>query len=309
MASSTIGVIGLGAMGDGMSKNLLRAGYAVRGYDIDAAAVDRLVAAGGVGAAGPAEAARGAELLMVIVFTAAQAEDVLFGEDGAVAALPRGAAVLMHTTVSPDQAAGFEQRLEATGHRFLDAPVTGGKAGADAGTLTVIASGSAAAFAAAEPALEAVGKITYRVGDRAGAGSSVKMINQLLCGINMAAAAEGMALAARAGVDPRVVYDVITHGAGNSLMFETRVPNILARDFSPRGVVEIFTKDLGIVLDAGGSLKFPLPMTAAARQQFLAAAAAGYERADDSAVVKVYEQLAGIDVAGAAENAAAKRDD
>ena len=119
----------------------------------------------------------------------------------------------------------------------------------------------------------------------------------------MVAADEGIALAARAGADPRMVYQVITHGAANSLVFETRVPNILARDFDPRGLVGIFTKDLGIVLDAGRHLKFPLPMAAAAHQQFLAAAAAGHEHADDSAVVKVYEQLSGTDVAAAAEDA------
>lgn len=307
MTDGPVGFIGLGAMGDGMSKNLLKAGYAVRGCDLDGARVARLVAAGGTAAASPAEAAADAELLFVVVFTAAEAEAVLFGEDGAVAALAPGATVVMHTTVSPETAAAIEARLAAAGHRYLDAPVTGGKAGADAGTLTVIAAGSEAAFAAAEGALGAMGQRVYKVGARAGMGSTVKMINQLLCGVHVAAAAEGIALAARAGVDPRLVYEVITHGAGNSLVFETRVPNILARDFDPRGQVGIFTKDLGIVLDAARHLNFPLPLAAAAHQQFLAAAAAGYEHADDSAVVKVYEQLSGTDVAGAAEDAAQGR--
>jgi len=301
MTDGPVGFIGLGAMGDGMSKNLLKAGYAVRGYDIVDARVARLAAAGGTAAADPAQAAAGAALLFVVVFTAEQAEAVLFGENGAVAALAPGATVVMHTTVAPETAGAFETRLQAGGYRYLDAPVTGGKSGADAGTLTVIAAGSEAAFAATEDALAAMGERIYRVGASAGMGSTVKMINQLLCGIHVAAAAEGIALAARAGADPRLVYEVITHGAGNSLMFETRVPNILARDFDPRGVVGIFAKDLGIVLDAGRHLRFPLPMAAAAHQQFLAAAAAGHEDADDSAVVKVYEQLSGIDVAGAAD--------
>ncbi len=303
MTDRCVGFIGLGAMGDGMSKNLLRAGFAVRGYDVDGSRVDRLVAAGGTAAASPARAAADTELLFVVVFTAEQAEAVLFGDDGGGAALAPGATVVMHTTMAPEAALAIEARLEAGGHRYLDAPVTGGKSGADAGTLAVIASGSEAAFAAAEDALAAMGKHIYKVGARAGAGSTVKMINQLLCGIHVVAAAEGIALAARAGADPRMVYEVITHGAANSLVFETRVPNILARDFDPRGLVGIFTKDLGIVLDAGRQLNFPLPIAAAAHQQFLAAAAAGYEHADDSAVVKVYEQLSGTDVAAAAEDA------
>ncbi|NKB57130.1 MAG: NAD-binding protein [Alphaproteobacteria bacterium] len=297
MTAKTIGFIGLGAMGVGMSKKLLEAGYAVCGYDVDGDAMTKLVDAGGSAATSPALAAAEASLLIVCVFSADQAEAVLYGEEGAASTLAKGATVVMCTTMAPEHARAIATRLEETGHLFIDAPVTGGKRGADEGTLTVIASGSEAAMAAADGAFKAMGSRIYRVGDAPGAGSSVKMINQLLVGVHVAAAAEAVALAARAGADPSVVYDVITHGGGNSWAFETRVPNILARDYSPRGVVDIFTKDLGIVADAARSLKFPLPVASAALQQFLAAAAAGYGREDDCAVVKVYEQLAGIDVA------------
>ena len=129
---------------------------------------------------------------------------------------------------------------------------------------------------------------------------AVKMINQLLVGVHVVAAAEGIALAARAGADPKMVYEVITHGAGNSVAFENRIPHILAEDYSPRGLLEIFIKDLGIVSDASRALRFPVPMASAALQQFLAAAAAGYARSDGGAVVKVYEQLSGVDVAASA---------
>jgi len=301
MDVKTIGFIGLGAMGDGMTKNLLKAGYAVRGYDVNAAAVQRLADAGGTAAANPAACVEGVDMLIVCVFSADQAEVVLFGEDGAAAVLKRGATVVMSTTMSPDASRSMAARLQETGHLFIDAPITGGKRGADAGTLTVIAAGPEEAMAAAEGPFKAMGDRVYRIGDSAGAASSVKMINQLLVGTHVVAAAEAIALAARAGADPKVVYDVITHGAGNSVAFESRIPNILAGDYSPRGVVDIFIKDLGIVTEAGKALRFPLPLASAALQQFLAASAAGHGGEDDGAVVKVYEQLTGVDVAAAAK--------
>ena len=299
MEVTKIGFIGLGSMGDGMTKNLLKAGYAVSGYDVNPDAVARLAEAGGMASADPAACAADADMLIVCVFSAEQANAVLFGDKGAAAVLKSGATVVMSTTMAPDACKAIAGRLEKTGHLFIDAPVTGGKRGADLGTLTVIAAGSDAAMAAAEGPFKAMGDRVYHVGDSAGAASSVKMINQLLVGTHVAAAAEAIALAARAGADPAVVYDVITHGAGNSVAFETRIPNILAGDFTPRGVVDIFIKDLGIVAETGRALRFPLPIASAALQQFLAASAAGHGGKDDGAVVKVYEQLSGVDVAGA----------
>ena len=297
MTVEKIGFIGLGAMGVGMSKNLLDAGYAVCGYDVNADSMAALVDAGGTAATSPALVAADVSLLIVCVFSADQAELVLYGEEGAAETLPKGGTVVMCTTMAPEQSREMAARLEASGHQFIDAPVTGGKRGADQGTLTVIASGSDAAMAAADGAFKAMGGRLYRVGDVPGAGSTVKMINQLLVGVHVVAAAEAIALATRAGADPQTVYDVITHGGGNSVVFESRVPYMLTEDYAPRGVVDIFTKDLGIVTDAARALQFPLPLATAALQQFLAASAAGYGRADDASVVKVYEQLAGIDVA------------
>ena len=300
MDVKNIGFIGLGSMGDGMTKNLLKAGYAVSGYDVNSDAVKRLADAGGTAAATPAECAAKSDMLFVCVFSDDQANDVLFGVTGAAATLRSGATVVMSTTMAPEACREMAKRLESTGHLFIDAPVTGGKRGADQGTLTVIAAGPAAAMAAAEGPFKAMGERVYHVGADAGAGSSVKMINQLLVGTHVAAAAEAIALATRAGADPNVVFDVITHGAGNSVAFETRIPNILAGDYTPRGVVDIFIKDLGIVTETGKALRFPLPIASAALQQFLAASAAGHGGEDDGAVVKVYEELSGIDVAAAA---------
>lgn len=293
-----IGVIGLGSMGMGMARRLVGAGFRVAGYDVRREATATLVQAGGDGAASPAEAAREAALLLVMVVNAAQVDEVLFGAGGAIAALPRGAVVLSSATVPPSFAAATAARLAQTGHLMLDAPVSGGAAGAANGTLTVMASGPAAAFDKAERALAAIAGKVYRLGENAGIGSTVKTVNQLLAGIHIAAAAEAIALGVRAGADPKMLYEVITNSAGASWMFGNRVPHMLAGDYTPLSAVDIFVKDLGLVLDTGRELRFPLPLAAVAHQLFLMAAAAGFGRADDAAVVKVYETLAGISVAG-----------
>jgi L-threonate 2-dehydrogenase len=293
-----VGFIGLGSMGMGMALNLIGKGFAVTGFDVRREAMDALAAEGGRAAASPAEAARDAALLIVMVVSAAQAETVLFGPSGAIETLPAGAVVVLSSTVPASFAAALAARLDATGHLMLDAPVSGGTAGAHSGKLTIMGSGPPAAFTKAERALEAMAAKVYRLGDRPGIGSTVKTVNQLLAGIHIAAAAEAMALGARAGADPRALFEVISNSAGASWMFVNRVPHMLDGDFAPKSAVDIFVKDLGLVLDTGRELRFPLPLAATAHQLFLMAAAAGHGREDDAAVVKVYETLAGISVSG-----------
>jgi 3-hydroxyisobutyrate dehydrogenase len=186
--------------------------------------------------------------------------------------------------------------LAATGILLLDAPVSGGAAKAAAGEMTVMASGPPEAFEKAGPLLDAIAEKVYRLGDAPGQGAAIKMINQLLAGVHIAAMAEAFALAARAGADLDTVYEVISNAAGSSWMFQNRGPSILSGDYAPKSAVNIFVKDLGIVLDAARGLTFPLPLTAAAHQQFLAASAGGHGRENDSAVVKVFQKLTGIDL-------------
>ncbi|HEX3501498.1 MAG TPA: L-threonate dehydrogenase [Stellaceae bacterium] len=293
-----VGVIGLGSMGMGMARRLVDAGFGVAGYDIREAASAALAAAGGIQATSPAEAAKAADILVVMVVNAAQVDSVLFGADGAIAALPRGAVVVLSATVPPSFAVATASRLAASGHLMLDAPVSGGAVGAQKGTLTVMGSGPEEGFAKAESALAAVAGKVYRLGEAAGIGSTVKTVNQLLAGIHIAAAAEAMALGVRAGADAKTLYEVISNSAGASWMFGNRVPHMLAGDYTPLSAVDIFVKDLGLVLDTGRELRFPLPLAGAAHQLFLMAAAAGLGREDDAAVVKVYETLAGISVSG-----------
>jgi len=232
--------------------------------------------------------------VVVFVVNAAQAEDVLFGPSGCVPLLPAGCVVLCCTTMAPAAARGLAARLEQSGLLMLDAPVSGGAVAAEAGSMTVMGSGSPAAFDAAALVLEAIAGEVWRLGDAVGVGSTVKMVNQLLAGVHIATAAEAIALGIRAGADPQTLFDVITTSAGNSWMFQNRVPHILAGDDTPLSSVNIFVKDLGIVLDQARALTFPLPMASAAHQLFLAAAAAGHGGRDDAFVIRVWEALAGI---------------
>ncbi len=285
-----VAFIGLGSMGFGMAKNLLKAGHTVIGVDPVLSTKQAFAAAGGAVASSPDLAAGQADAVVVAVVNAQQVETVLFGEHGAVAALRKGGLVMQCATVPAAFAKALGERLEKSGHVLLDAPMSGGRARAESGELTFMASGTPAAFASAEPILAATSAKVFRLGDQPGIGSLVKTVNQLLAGVHIATAAEAMALAAKAGADTRAVYEVISASAGNSWMFGNRVPHMLDDDFSPLSAVEIFVKDLGLVLNTGHEHRLPLPMAAAAHQLFLAAAGAGWGRLDDSAVVKVYEQ-------------------
>lgn len=289
-----VGVIGLGTMGMGAAVNLVKKGHRVTGCDLRAAARDALVAEGGVAVERPDALPPDLDAVLVLVVNAAQEQDVLFGPQGCVPRLPRGAVVICSTTVAPEAARGLERHLTEAGLLMLDAPVSGGRAGADAGTMTVMGSGAPAAFDRAAPVLEAIASKVWRLGDAAGIGSTVKMVNQLLAGVHIAVAAEALALGIRAGADPQVLYDVICTSAGSSWMWQNRVPHILAGDDTPLSAVNIFVKDLGIVLDQARALAFPAPIAATAHQLFLGAAALGNGAKDDAFVIRVWEALTGI---------------
>jgi L-threonate 2-dehydrogenase len=296
-----IGFIGLGAMGFGMAASLLRAGHLIRGYDVRKEAVDRLVERGGEAAASPREAGRGAHLLFVMVINDAQAEAVLFGEQGAIEAMPSSATVVLSSTVPASFVRDLAGRLRERGIELLDAPVSGGAVAAERGELTVMASGSAAAFDAAGAALDACARTVHRLGEEPGIGSTVKAVNQLLAGVNLVTAAEGMAFGAALGADPKVLYEVIRNAAGGSWMFDNRVPHMLDDDYEPRSAVDIWVKDLGLVLDTAKSLRMPLSMAAAAYQVVMMAAARGLGPIDDAAFVKIYEDFTGKPVVPKAE--------
>jgi 3-hydroxyisobutyrate dehydrogenase len=285
---SRVGVVGLGAMGMGIGQSLLRAGMEVHACDVKPEAVQVLANAGAHPAASPAELADKVDALVIVVVNAQQTEAVLFGEQGAAAHLKPGSVVIACATVAPEFAEALGARLTAMGLRFIDAPISGGAAKAASGEMSVMAAGAPDAFASCERLFDAICAKLYRLGDQPGQGSKVKMINQLLAGIHIAAAAEAMALGLRAGCDPEALYEVISNSAGSSWMFQNRVPHILAGDYKPLSAVNIFVKDLGIVLDYAKKNVFPLPLSATAHQMFMQASAAGHGGEDDSAVVKVF---------------------
>lgn len=287
-------VIGLGSMGFGMAGALRRAGFDVSAFDVNPEAVARFVEAGGRGAASPAKAAEGAGVVVCVVLNAAQTEAVLFGPDGAASSMPQGAVFVSSATMDPAVATRLAERLESTGRHYLDAPMSGGAVRAAEGELTFLASGTAAAFAAARPALDAMAGKLYELGDTAGEGAKFKMINQLLAGVHIAAACEAMSFAAKQGLDLRKVFEVITASAGNSWMFENRMPHVVDGDYTPRSAVDVFVKDLGIVQDMARAETYPVPVAAAALQMFLAASGAGMGRDDDASVARIYAQLSGV---------------
>ena len=287
-----IAFIGLGAMGAPMALNLVKAGHTVCGFDVRAGAAHALVQAGGTSAASAAEAARDAEVYWLMVVSGEQAENVLF-EGGAAQALPRGAIVVAACTQPPALARKTSDRLAAMGLAMLDAPVSGGIKGALAGALTLMVSGDADVLERARPVLSAVGQRIFDVGREAGLGSTAKMINQLLCGVHIAAAAEAMHVAERAGVSLQTMHEIISVSAGNSWMWGDRGPRMMLEDPPVTSAVDIFVKDLGIVLDQGKLMRQGLPLASAAMQMFLAASGLGHGKADDSQVLRAYRAMNG----------------
>jgi L-threonate 2-dehydrogenase len=190
--------------------------------------------------------------------------------------------------MDPNRSIAIEAKLNALGLLYLDAPISGGAAKAASGQMTMMTSGTKDAYAAVGSLLDAMAAKVYRLGDKAGVGSKVKIINQLLAGVHIAAAAEAMALGLREGVDADALYEVITNSAGNSWMFENRMAHVLAGDYTPLSAVDIFVKDLGLVLDTARASKFPLPLSATAHQMFMQASTAGFAKEDDSAVIKIF---------------------
>ena len=286
--TTTIGLIGLGAMGSGMAQSLRRAGHPPFVFDVRSDVAHAFATQGGVACASPAQLARQCTVVVSVVVNAAQTESVLFGDDGCASAMQPGSVFVMCSTVDPNWSIALEARLAALDIMYIDAPISGGAARAASGEMTMMSAGRPEAYTVAEPFLRAMAATLYKLGEKAGAGSKVKVINQLLAGVHIAAAAEAMALGLREGVDAAALYEVITHSAGNSWMFENRMAHVLAADYTPLSSVDIFVKDLGLVLDMARASKFPLPLSSTAHQMFMQASTAGFAKEDDSAVIKIF---------------------
>ncbi|KNH31613.1 L-threonate dehydrogenase [Pantoea vagans] len=292
MPAENICVIGLGSMGMGAAKSCLRAGLNTWGVDLNPAALENLRQAGARDAQPSASAfADQLDAVLLLVVNAQQVNAILFGEEGLAAKLRPGTVVMVSSTLSARDAQQIEQQLAQYQLLMLDAPVSGGAAKAASGEMTVMASGSEAAFTQLQSVLDAVAAKVYRVGSEIGLGSTVKIIHQLLAGVHIAVGAEAMALAARAGIPLETMYEVVTNAAGNSWMFENRMRHVVDGDYSPKSAVDIFVKDLNLVADTAKSLHLPLPLASTALNMFTEASNAGYGREDDSAVIKIFSGI------------------
>lgn len=294
-----IAVFGLGSMGYGIASSILRAGHETYGFDVFQGSVDRFVADGGA-TGDPSAMGNQLDAVAVVVLNAAQTEDVMFGDNGIVPHLRPGSVVMACATVPPDFAKSMEARCAESGVFYLDAPMSGGSVKAGLGQLSYMASGTPDAFAAASAMLDATAETVFELGDAAGAGSAMKAVNQMLAGTHIAAMAEALTFGMTQGVEPAKFVEVISKCAGTSWMLENRAPHIVAGDYTPHSQVDIWPKDLGIVLDIAKSAKFGAPVTAAALQQFLAASGSGLGKEDDAAVAKVYARNAGLKLPGEA---------
>jgi putative dehydrogenase len=301
MKTNKIAVIGLGAIGYGVAANLARKGWSVAGADANPAAAERFANEFGGPICSSAEAASGADVVILVVVSAAQCEAILFGDSGVLASTAPDALIISCVTMDPAHARSMGERVEESGRAFVDAPTSGGTARAAEGAMTLLTSGREDAMKRAEPIFDAIASKVYRLGVEAGAGSAFKMINQLLAGVHIAAACEAIAFAKKLGLDLSKVYEVITASAGNSWMFENRVPHILENDYAPKSAVAIFTKDLGIVSDMARTASFPTPLAGSALQMFLMTAASGMGRDDDASVARLYAKIAGIELGVSAE--------
>ncbi|HRK24288.1 MAG TPA: NAD(P)-dependent oxidoreductase [Beijerinckiaceae bacterium] len=291
---ATIAFIGLGAMGLPMADNLIKRQHKVRGFDFRKEALEVHQRNGGIACASAAEAATGAEALVLMVVNGAQAKSALF-DAAALDALNPGAVVMLMATCSAADAREIGEKVKASGRKFVDCPVSGGVVGARAGLLTIMAAAPGEDFAAAEPILRVFGDKVFLVGKHWGQGSTVKTLNQLLCGVHIVAAAEAMALAEKAGLDTAMMLKILGNSAAGSWMLNNRGPRMLEAEPEVTSAVDIFVKDLSLVLDAGRAEKVALPLSAAAHQMFLAASGAGHGAADDSQVIRTYRAMNGTE--------------
>ncbi len=292
-----VGFIGIGAMGKPMAQNLLKsADIKLLVYDVNRVAMEELAAAGAVVCASPRELADAAAVIIMMLPNAAIVESTLTGEQGVLAGGQAGKIIIDMSSVAATSTRKMAALAAAKGLAYIDAPVSGGVTGATAGTLTIMVGGETAAVQAVRPILEKLGKKIYHVGD-SGAGDSIKVVNNLLLGINMAAVAEALVLGVKSGLDPKVMLEIIKESSGRSYALEVKTANfILKNSFAAGFAIDLEYKDLELAMETAKSLDVPLPVGATVQQIFAMAKAKGLGREDISAVIKVWEEFVGVQV-------------
>ena len=299
MAKKRIGFIGLGAMGIHMARNLVKAGYDLTVYDIDPQPVKELVALGAREAKSSADTSKGAEVVITMLPQDEQVKEVALGLRGVLEGAKPGTVFIDMSSIAPHTSKEVAAAAQKKGVKFLDAPVSGGTGGAEKATLTIMIGGDKAVVDEHMEILKVMGKTIYHVGD-VGMGETVKMVNQMLVGINLAGIVEALVMGTKLGVAPEVLYKIIRASSGNSFMLDSRVPNyIFTGNFTQPGfAVDLLRKDLGLSLESAKINKVPLHMTSQAYQVFTRATAEGLGKKDMASVVQLLEKTVGVEVRG-----------
>jgi 3-hydroxyisobutyrate dehydrogenase-like beta-hydroxyacid dehydrogenase len=293
----TVGFVGLGAMGGPMALNLVKHGFSLVVHDVDPAKAELWRTRGATVADSAAAVAAAVDRTICMVETTAQAEAVIAGEQGIIRTARPGHVVACMSTIDPFAVRRLAEPLAARRVGLLDAPVSGGTERAASGELSIIVGGAPETVAACQDLFRAMGSHVFHVGGL-GQGLAMKLVNNMLVQVNTVAVAEALVLGVKAGLDPQLIYDVVRVSTGTSFAFETRVPRILKRDFSPGGTVDISFKDQELETAFAKQLGVPVLLANVTQQVYQMARAAGFNKEDGSAVVKVLERLAAVRVAG-----------
>lgn len=291
--TKAVGIVGMGVMGGGMAANLLKHGFPVIGYDVSPARNDHMRGLGAVIADGPAAVARAAAKTICMVETTAQAEAVIVGQGGIIDGAAKGDIHLCMSTIDPLSVKRMHATLAERGVAMIDAPVSGGEERAVSGDLSAIVGGDAATVEACRPVLEAMASRIFHMGG-IGQGLAMKLVNNMMIHVNTVAVAEAMVMGAKAGLDPQAMIDVISVSTGNSVAFQTRAPRYVTGDFSPGGTMDISYKDQELATAFSKALGVPNFLANVSQQVYAMARAAGLNKLDGSAVVTLYEKMAGI---------------
>ncbi|MFE7039090.1 2-hydroxy-3-oxopropionate reductase [Streptomyces atratus] len=284
--------IGLGIMGSPMSENLIKAGYDVTGHTLEQEKIDRLVAAGGTGAGSIAEAVRDADVVITMVPASPQVEAIAYGPDGILENAKRGALLIDMSSITPQTSVDLAKNAKEKGIRVLDAPVSGGEAGAIEAVLSIMVGGKQPDFDAAQPILRALGKTIVLCGPH-GCGQTVKAANQLIVAVNIQACAEAVVFLEKSGVDLGAALDVLNGGLAGSTVLTRKKDNFLKRDFAPGFRIDLHHKDMGIVTDAARNVGAALPVGSVVAQLVASLRAQGDGGLDHSALLRSVERLSG----------------
>jgi 3-hydroxyisobutyrate dehydrogenase len=290
-ARPRVGIIGSGAMGAAMARNLQARHYAVTVRDIRPEAQDQAQAWGMAVTTSPAALAAAVDVVAIVVVNAAQIADVLYGTadcPGVVAGGRPGQIVLLCSTIAPDDTVAFAERLAASGLVVLDAPISGGPARALSGEMSMMLAGPDAALSSVADLLADLAQKRFYLGPRVGDAARAKLVNNLLAGINLAAGAEALALGIRLGLEPQTIFDIVSASSGNSWIFQDRMARAIQDDFVPRAAAPVLTKDLGLAVALAASVQAQTPLGAVAHAKFQETVASGWAALDDAAILKTY---------------------